>query len=452
MVRPVNATPNHMTTNESLLVLLRARCALVLALAASKCARDGIAPATGVAGGTSGSAPEAGWSSPTLVPGAQGSIVARSPSLAPFGAAAYLVGNTISQFDTSVVSASPLVAVRLPSTDVGRPDGQWTFAYPRAGVDARGHLHLLWGERAHPTVLMTAQEWPGDLTSIWHSELTPTGIWSKPTALVTGAHDIDWDADRLGDLHPSSGHRLVLAVVITERSGQAAPVLLVHEGARWATRPVAPRAVVRYVAAAAVGQRIYVGAIEFADSSLSRQLVTLRYSDDAGLAWSARSIVSEIQGGDRASELRTLAGPDGRPYVTWIETSAGRRSRLRLAAPGQNAGGVGVTNGLELTYRVQSLRAVIGPGGDVLFAFEHWDGGGLDGRTGHIDYVEWGGRWSPVAHLFSGFDPASPAIAVAEDGRPMLVFLGRAQACTSQAGSCTYVSRGPRRQIKGPTP
>src|SRR5438552_134892 len=166
-------------------------CGVIASVATVNCKRPSTEARAMV--GDAAACKDGHWSSPRplLNPLIPSSPVARSPALVADGSGLYVVGNDLPPNDQPVRIGATLTAWRVGRGSIGAPPGDFVFYSPKAALDAKGRLHVLWGEPATHGDTVPPYQWLLlGMSSIWTSVYEPDHGWSVPTRLYSGA--IDW--------------------------------------------------------------------------------------------------------------------------------------------------------------------------------------------------------------------------------------------------------------------
>lgn len=383
-----------------------------------------------------GSSPYGGWSEPRPIRVGSGAAAAPATfaSLASArSGAVFLVGNDVRNFGPSLAAENPLSAWELdPHGDkcIGRPHGTFLFAYPRALVDARDRLHLLWGEPAHEVRPVRGSESrEEELASIWTSVFDAIRGWSAPRPLFEG-HDLHlaWN-QMLAPIHsPAQRSSAVLAVPIDPLCTGGEGMVLVSLGA--ADTLVA--SVVRTTSRVSCGCAVSVGTDAFLGYitpapverfGLDRYGVFVQSSRDGGATWRPPVLVSR-SGSAAASESKALMAPDGTVHLVWRREHRGR-TVFRHASSRDGGESWSTPDDLVAPPSAYHFQAAVGRCGTLHLVWAHRD---WPADLSHIDHATWRGRWSAITHAFTTLTVSAPVLHLAHDGRLLLAFQGRPAA------------------------
>ena len=344
--------------------------------------------------------------------------------------AVFLVGNDVRNFGPGLVAENPLSAWEItPHGDkcIGRPPGTSRFAYPRALVDARDRLHLLWGEPAGEVRPIRGSEWrEEELVSIWTSVYDPMHGWSAPRPLFDGRDlRLAWH-NMLAPIHSQAQRSsAVLAVPIDPRGAGGEGMVLVSFDAAdsLVASIVQTTSQVAYSSAVSVGANAFLGFIAPAPVERfesDRNSVFMQSSGDGGVTWRPPVPVSR-SGRAAASEVKVLIAPDGTVHLVWQEEHRGRIVfRHVLSRDGGESWSA--PDDLEAPPSAYHFQAAVGNCGTLHLVWEHRD---WPADLSHIDHATWRGRWSAITHVFTTLTVNMPVLHLAHDGRLLLAFRGR---------------------------
>jgi hypothetical protein len=340
----------------------------------------------------------------------------RFPSLAIGTSRTFVVGNDIPFFNNDWVKTN---AVSIAEPGIGRlggPNGRFLFAYPRAVVDQRNRLHIVWGEpdsmRRTP-----AWRWPGiRLTSLWHATREPAGGWTTPT-LVFSAKNIAWDVDIDGQLSSDGAIEYVFPV-LGETLGHAR-----FQNEAWrTTRIPGTRGAIYPSVVTGPGSRVLVAYVA-ADSSRSGDInsVFMVESRDDGDTWLVPRLLSPSNGLP-ARETQLRSAPSGDLHMLWRQPLRSGATEV-IRHVGSVDGGRTWSSPSDLTASdgFDGIRSAIDSCGTLHVVFQDWHGGGVNG---HLDYARWEGKWSDAEHLFPSLVTLDPIIEPLGERGLFLVFLG----------------------------
>src|SRR5690242_15966049 len=102
---------------------------------------------------------DAHWTAPRATMPLEQAPVARFPRLALGAQRSFVIGVDIQTFGTERLPKDLLVVREIGRKDIGRPNGQFAFLYPRGAVDAHDRLHLVWAEPSKRDDAIDAKQW-----------------------------------------------------------------------------------------------------------------------------------------------------------------------------------------------------------------------------------------------------------------------------------------------------
>lgn len=397
------------------MTVLRA-CVLAVALAA--CA--GAEPGKEIRGDSAAGATLA-WSAPALLVRGP-TVLFRTPVLAISDSVGYVLSGPPTEpvrarTGNRSADAGSLLAIRLPGRAIQPPDGPFAFIFPRAALDRRGVLHVVWAEPVSRTALDTA----GDLRlvrlgSLWYA--THDGRNWSPPARIYENERIDWDPARASALALDTAGDPHLAFGSEDREGRWMLIHLRRRGGSWLRTDLRPAAPVVYVdlAPGPAGRvaAVYVSSHRDEDGFHQNALFTA-HSTDGGETWDAHRPL----GGPStwpASEPRIVIGPGGTEHAVWTRTVPGAFDSEGLWHAASADGGAtwsGIA-ALPLSGVTDGKRAVADRAGAVHVVLVRY-------RNRRADLVHArfsAGRWTPLAPLFPGRMGAAPSMRI--DGRDRL--------------------------------
>jgi hypothetical protein len=320
-------------------------------------------------------------------------------------------------------SGPALEAFTAQGLSLGSITGPRHFLHPRAVVDNRGDLHVVWGEPARDSPSAQAVD-PPDLpvSSLWHAVLRARK-WSKPAAIYT-REGIQWDMTQTSRLltDVDGGLRIGFPLIAADVPGGV--VSLRYMGSRWTASlvpaPMPPvysdlapqpngRAIVSYIAAAPVpGERVF----------LESAVLVATSSNDRG-AWNA----SQLVGGREtipAFEPRLITSTDGVVHLVWTQHASGSNQTIALWHTQSSDAGRTWTKTQALALTAQIRRTVLATDrcGNVHAAFQIVAPTGP--RIGYTRVV--GGKWTEFARPFHERDGTDPVLWVDSGGAIKLGF------------------------------
>lgn len=372
------------------------------------------------------------WSTPLrLDPNADGAI-ARFPRIAVGSEKTYVIGVEFQLADDRPMPVNPLHVWATDGFSIGRPPGHFKYLFPRGGVDAKGRLHLIWGEPAADTGAVAVREWyflPSQ--TLWTATFDPTAGWSAPAKLgftPSGVDGLKWDwrgtADSFG-IGPSQGLGLEER---RRRRGAPLEYITLDDSGNWRRSHIDVPRDAGTIAIMTEEQRM----LAFYESAppdpallgaKAASAILLRISRDRGATWEPpRPVVVASNG--RVRDLQTIAGGEGQVNIVWREDTPGS-SLIRHAFSRDSATTWSVSADLLLPGKFQNMRSAVDPCGVVHVVGEDWQ----DGPDHiHLSYARFDGRWSEVEHLFKDLTAMTPDLRLTSSGQPVMVFVARTSA------------------------
>lgn len=381
------------------------------------------------------------WSAPVTAAPNAGSRVARYPRLALGKRHTYVVGVDIQTFGDEPIASSLLNVWDLGHDSVGFPAGRFTYLYPRAAVDARDRLHVVWAEPDTLPAHLTAKQWlllrPNH---VWSAAYDPASGWSAPSRLAIETRELRWQwrgvGDNLGDGRSRQGIGLS-----TMRPPKSLPYLVLDADGKW-RRLTIPFAGL-YMNILSRGDWM-MAAYAASDESWSRSSdnrmredansVFVRTSRDGGASWETPVLVQ--QGGTApAHQLQALLGARGKIHLLWKQASPEGEVIRHVAS----TDGTVWSKPDDLFARgLDNFRAAIDGCGDVQIVAEDWNMG-----VSHVQLTaaRWDGRWSEPRRIFADFEAMTPDVRSSTDGVLHVAFVGRLIKAVRPRPYATFYSR-----------
>ncbi len=374
------------------------------------------------------------WSTPVRLDPNVDDAIARFPRIAVGAGKIYVIGVEFQLADDRPMPDNPLHVWGTDGSSIGRPAGHFRYLFPRGAVDAKGRLHLIWGEPASDAGAVSVRQWyflPSQ--TLWTATFDPTSGWSAPAKLgftLSGIDGLKWDwrgtADTFG-----SGHAQGIGLE-ERRRRRGAPLeyLNLDDSGDWLRSYIAVPRDAGAIAVVAEGQRIlaFYASTE-PDAGLSAtesapvSAIMLHVSRDRGATWeSPRLVALAASGGVR--DLHAVAVRDGQLHLVWGEDTP-RGAAIRHAFSRDSAATWLVSADLVLPGKIRNVRSVVDSCGVVHVVGEDWQ----DGPDHmHIDYARFDGAWSEVEHLFRDRTAMTPDLRLTISGQPVMVFVARMSA------------------------
>lgn len=366
-----------------------------------------------------------------LSPGS--SRVARFPSVAIRGDKEFLVGNNFPKLGGLQRISDLLTAWTLDGSNIGAPSGDFSFLYPKAGVDETGRLQLLWVE---PNPRLERDEEfsflgtsPG---SIWTASYEH-GAWSDPVILHTGS--VVWGSSSTNDGIAARGRTLAVS------SAWMFEIIYVRfDGIRWQTRRI-PNPNAPGVTSVALADGVdYVAYLGATNPTPDRNSVLLVRSFDSGTTWSPPILVSK-SGLNAAFELRARVTSRGILHLIWIQTLQDGGRTLRHASSSDSGATWDTPVDLALPELAVNLRVVTDACDRLVGVFEHHE----DAESNHVDIAIWDQKWVLHEHLFSKRDAADAALGLNRSGEVVMALVTRDSIGDSLGPSITSLSTGAKK-------
>jgi hypothetical protein len=266
-------------------------------------------------------APAPYWKNPKPLAGIPAGQALNWPSLAFWRETLFIAGNiTPTGVDgPEPVRSQPLLVLRAPGGSIGKPEGQFTFMFPRGVFAGDGRYHLFWGEPDSVPQSTYPEHWPPTaVRSVWHA--TYAGTWSQPERLLNEFH-VSWGfrgdvvtVDQSGRIH--------LALVVLHARGGPALAYLRSSGSSWERTDT--RIGLGNSGSVLTWRRdsLAIAYVGFpSDTSRERARVRLILSGDGGSTWSEPAH-PPLSGRDPDSPLMSRSA-DGVLHVMWREFARG---------------------------------------------------------------------------------------------------------------------------------
>jgi hypothetical protein len=377
------------------------------------------------------------WTVPALVvPGDDGRHVARFPLVVSDSANEVVMGNDIVSYDGRPIPSRSLSVWRLDGHDLGRPPGDFAFAFPR-GILRNGRLHMLWAEPSDETRTTDPYTWPGKLASVWAAEYEQQTGWSTPRQIFEGP--VQAGGDRSAAATAMSASSLVEFGWVSQRDTASLLVFRMTETG-WATVriPVGPLAV--YPSVVQTGPAL-VAAFLAPDEGhgYDDNSVYLVRSLDSGKTWTPRRLLSR-SGHHPAFDTQLLVDSQQQLHLLWRREEKAFGVLGHMLSPDAGRSWTH-PDGLALPGPAFAARGGIDRCGQVQVFYSDQSAGQLRPRIGH---AIWNGTWHPDDGRFANMEAWGLTIHARADSALTLVFLGR-DASTRTAGEQpplrTFVSR-----------
>lgn len=347
----------------------------------------------------------------------------------------YVVGAVPLYFRSAPIASSADSAQVSPPLRVFTSSGQFLGAplglgdrvviAPRAVVDRRGWLHVVWGEppSAAADTMRRESHAPIRVASLW-TAVWRNGAWTRPQPIPSGASDeITWYSHSFSALVYDSrtdavelafgGARVGLGYV-TSRSGEWTP-----------TEIATGSGPAGYVDLAVLGRRtelLYVAAGH--PSSLNpagENMLFLRRSENGGRDWTSAAVVG-APNQLPALESHLVVGSGDQLHALWLQYQASditRTPRTLWQSTSTDGGATwGTAAPLPLVGRVVGFDAVADRCGAVHVLLREMT---TDGPT--MEYARFEGRrWTAITSPFPGSVAATPRLWLNTDGNPSVLY------------------------------
>jgi hypothetical protein len=347
-------------------------------------------------------------------------MVARDASIASHGRKAYVAGSDVSVFTHDAVRANPLTVWELSRKNIGRPVGNFFFAYPKALMDDAGRLHLLWAEPTTPPGVITGVQWPPEpLGSVWTAAYDASKGWTAPKRIYATSAAIAWSPSAAVVGQFGAGAGIGIAVPVLTMPLLKAVFLQLRDS-EWQAAEI-DSAGVAITTASRDGKHVVVGyTAGLRGRARDRNSVFIRRSDDGGATWRSAVLVSQ-SGNTPAYEPKIFIGGDNTVHLVWKQMLSDGSAVLRHQSSRDLGDTWSAPHDVRLTTNASNLTAAIDACGRIHVVYDHW----ADGETGHLDYVIWHDGWSSLEHLFPRWRATGATLHATPDGRLLLVFMAQ---------------------------
>ncbi len=326
---------------------------------------------------------------------------------------------------------------------LGRPPGDFVFAFPVAGIDSRnGTLQLLWGESTESSWPRSAIDWVlQPIVAVWTAEFNlASWEWSNPARLIDGtpAQPIWW-VPQTPDLR-SQGEHLSTAALLPMGNqprdrGRSKAVIFRFVRGVWETRIVPLPGNSTQIGFAHSDGNTWMAFVGQVHATSPHNLVAIVRSTDSGATWSEPLVLG---GGDRSSPIHGLAvlASQSVVHVLWRESAARDRSVLRHRSVEGTSGEWSPPHDLLIPQESGGETFTIDACGNVHVALEEI----IDGSMA-LSHAVFSGRWSTRETLFPSLSPHSAHLTTSARGEVHLSFLGFDRDVTGAHRLQTFWSR-----------
>lgn len=374
---------------------------------------------------TPGNCTYSSWSAPVRFDIPAGSFI-RWPSLAIRDGQGYVVGNDIPLLDETPVKANPLIALSLSGKTLGRPSGDFSFAFPKAALDSEGVLHVIWSE-PDSALLRTGSDWvalSGSQGSLWYSSYSGD-TWTPPVKLYEGV-DLQW-SDVQADMTLDGWDRLHV-VVVDYRVSTGELVYLLRTGDTWYHKNIPAHGAVYSAVTIGTDRDIYISYIAPDTTALpDANSVFLIRSQEDGLTWSPPLLISR-SGANQAFEVRALGTPDSAIHLVWAQNlSGGMRTEVirHVFSPDSNHQLWSVPRDLDVEDGFFRLQALTDRCGTMHVVYSTWAphnrSSDPDDYINELWYARRDTAWTTPTRLFSHLNSLQPALASNTTGDTLIL-------------------------------
>lgn len=387
---------------------------------------------------------EADWSSPVTarhaVTGSKDGL--RDARAIGRGEHLYIVGNSL-ETRASPTRAPSLEVLDGDGRSLGRPLGDFVYAFPLGTVDDAGRLHLLWGEPEPGTWPNGPPDWTlQTITSVWTATYEPTlSRWSEPVRLYHDQSAPLWWAPQTADPVWRDSESFEISVLqpitpIGANEGLSSVILFVWKHAEWSIQSIPLPGSAVLASIARDGDRLwvfYIGQLTRRDRFPS---VVVMQSPDGGKAWSAPEQWVQLPANAQSQAL-FAAVADRVVYAVWREDhSAEPVIRVRTKTPADSA------------WSSPSDLAIPGHSGAESFAMRACGELNLtiEVATGRQSistmHVTWkNGEWSSFEEFHPAYRPLNAHLSTLPDGQLAATFLGSPDRRDDPLRPISFVSR-----------
>jgi hypothetical protein len=377
--------------------------------------------------------------------------VASWPSVASAGGKTYVAGTDVKSYGPNRMSDRALTVSTLDGRSLGRPAGPFWFERPILLADARGRLHLLWGEFLPDSLPKSDNErltFP-KIATVWTSMYdpsSPTPRWSSARRLLEGPR-LQWDLAESSDGDNVAGHGSVAVPLRTPVGGTDGSVAVLRfAGDSLVASKVALPSETMYGMLGSAGDTLYLAVI--ADMSPPHEPsmtpqeaetngVWLKRSLDGGRTWEQESPVS-VPGDPPAHQVKVHVSPDGHVHLLWQRRETATSWRIRHVESADAGRTWSAPEDLQVSPVVfANLRSVMDACGALHVLHEY-----LGPPIPHmrLEYATWRNGWSAAEPLFPDVAVIRTTIARAPDGRLMLVTQSEAAEAPVHVPSALWVA------------
>ena len=368
--------------------------------------------------------------------------LARYASLAVGPEGMWIVGNNTPGLTIARLSSGPLTVWNPQAEDVGRPAGRFTFAFPKAALDSRGRLQVLWCEpRESPPADSAFILLDSGCGSLWRATYQADSGWSHADKVYEGS--LLWDSRAVDNI---ATHESTLGLAVPVWEGELTALFILYRQNRWKVQPLPLASRPAYVSTAWIGRRVFVAYVAATEGETDTNSVWLVYSDDFGASWS-KAVRIQRGGSIGAFDLRARVTPNDLLHLVWSQTTPQTGRVLRHMAVRRDGSVAVPAQDLSLPSNANAFQVTADQFSQLHAVYEGAFAGGVGGAL-NFDYAVWHGAWSQPQHVFPGLTLVEPALATGTDGTLHLVVLQKEPA--SHFGWITAESDFIPREMKEP--
>lgn len=334
----------------------------------------------------------------------------------------FVVGSNLSGLTEPTPNAS-LVAVEVPGGSIGRPEGDFTFAFPKAGIGPDGRLHLLWGEPSTTERPRSRLQWMlQSIESVWTSQYDPVSRrWSRPARILEAqTFPIAW-SHLVPDPSPAPTWDLRTSVLAPlgsapTRNVRSSFLQIGLRAGRWQTSVVALPGQAVYAEAGAVGSATTLAYVRPSSMSDPDNAVLVMHSAD-GREWSTPVVL----GASRKGPIHGLVVLIARDtvHVLWKQIREDGAPVIRHRASWR--GGATWSEPSDLAVSRKSGGETVGLDGcgNVHIVYEVM----TPAKTLELTHVAFTTRWSAPRVLLPTLTAYNAHLSARHDGNLVLSFV-----------------------------
>jgi hypothetical protein len=385
------------------------------------------------------------WESPVAVSAQSGEPIAlRFSRVASNRGARYIVG-TDEALRLAPVRTPTMRAVSVAGHSLGRPAGDFVFAFPLVGSHVGSNsLYLLWGEPPKDAWPRNGVEWIlQPITSLWSAEYSfDTRSWSKPSLVFEGTRGQPvWWGPQTPDLVRGTGSSLstsaLLPLGVARGRGSLSAVLRVsHRGAAWIPSIVPLRSLATQATVASDGGISWLAYVGQPDDRAPHGALFVVRSFDDGMTWTTPE---RLEDGPERGAIRSLTALPGRGrvHILWresrpdgVELIRHRNSKVAGSPPWSP------TTDIRISLQSGGETFALDQCENVHVAFESIE----NGKHSLLHSVL-SNTWARPQSLFPSLSPHGAQLSRGADGTLSVSFLGAPPEVSTAAGLRTYVSQ-----------